>query len=312
MTAAPVRFSEGQLFRVITGERGIDTRPDASPQRCPKLRPGEVSCDGEWHEVGERKKTSGRCPLRLYRSERVRLAEALALCGYSRARDAMAFPVADALEQSIDLSRPLAGLADIPPALTELRRAGWGQGPHAVFYGTPGTVKTHAALVAYFDALWAGCDALWVLPQDLADVGHDLAAFDELTKMRARSRLEGWKRRPLLIIDDLGNYQSRETATAPGSTRAAAVLGELLDNSSRQRIVTSNLDAARMSAHPDIGPRAADRLFADRVIDCAACGGRGEERHGNQVFPCLKCSNGTFRLRALDVCLQGPSQRRGV
>ena len=56
MTAAPVRFSEGQLFRVITGERGIDTRPDASPQRCPKLRPGEVSCDGEWHEVGERKR----------------------------------------------------------------------------------------------------------------------------------------------------------------------------------------------------------------------------------------------------------------
>ena len=187
-----------------------------------------------------------------------------------------------------------------------------GAGPHAVFYGTPGTVKTHAALVAYFDALWAGCDALWVLPQDLADVGHDLAAFDELTKMRARSRLEGGSA-AAAHHRRLGQLpEPRDCDRAGQHAPRNAVLGELLDNSSRQRIVTSNLDAARMSAHPDIGPQAADRLFADRVIDCAACGGRGEERHGNQVFPCLKCSNGTFRLRALDVCLQGPSQRRGV
>ena len=79
-----------------------------------------------------------------------------------------------------------------------------------------------------------------------------------------------------------------------------------------RRIVTNNLDAARMSLIPDIGPQRADRLFADRVIDCAACGGQGEERHRNQVFPCLKCSNGTWSVcaRWMYAC-KGPSQRRG-
>ena len=68
-----------------------------------------------------------------------------------------------------------------------------------------------------------------------------------------------------------------------------------------------------MRRHPDIGERNADRLFADRIVDCGACGGRGHEVHGgNQTIPCLKCSGGTLKFRAIEVELDGPSQRRGV
>ena len=115
MTAARFDSARLKLFGVITGERAFAA--ERARSGVPSSAPGEASCDGEWHEVGERKDVRPPSAAPVLVRASVRLAEALAPGGYSRAWDAMAFPVADALEQSIDLSRPLAGLADIPPAL---------------------------------------------------------------------------------------------------------------------------------------------------------------------------------------------------
>ena len=62
----------------------VQTLPDA-PETCPAVKPSE-RCRNGWHELAIGVKP---CPMELYRSERKRLAQELALCGYGEARDEM-------------------------------------------------------------------------------------------------------------------------------------------------------------------------------------------------------------------------------
>ena len=66
----------------------VQTLPDA-PETCPAVKLGE-RCRHGWHELAVGVKP---CPMERYRSERKRLAQELALCGYGAERDEMKDPI---------------------------------------------------------------------------------------------------------------------------------------------------------------------------------------------------------------------------
>ena len=84
----------------------VQLQPD-KPETCPMAKPGE-RCRHGWHELESGVKP---CPLERYRSERKRLSQELALCGYGLERDEMRDPVGPALFKSVDPKRTRPRLA---------------------------------------------------------------------------------------------------------------------------------------------------------------------------------------------------------
>lgn len=343
----------GDLLARLRAKHAGDIASAPSDQpTCPALRPDEVVCasgmhslrlDAEWSgkavdgRTGETcgfvatgYKTARLCRLAGYHRERKRLSAQLVLCGYASGRDALRYPIGPTLLDLIDEKRPdeatgkpYAGLLKVKPTIRAILKTPWTDGGHVLILGSMGVVKSHALLSLYFSALWDGVPALWLCSGDLRDVAKDLSSFDEDKAREAQATIDAWKRRPLLFLDDLADQLSDLRASGGGTTKAAAVLCDLLNGSAQRRFISSNLQAGPASSgektkdgatipdglrqHPDIGPRATDRLFADRVIDCSVCRGTG----GAAGIPCEPCDGqACWRLPHIGIILSGPSQRR--
>lgn len=313
-----VQMSAARLLQVVTGGN-VEIVADTHGELCPALARDEADCNGSTHSLrGATNKAGRRCPLMRYRDERARLTEQLALCGYSQGRSSTHYPVGATLLRLIDPTRvdpktgqAYQGVSEVLPAIEELSCDGWGNGRHLILRGSMGTVKTHAALCVHFMALWNGLASTYLSNHDLRENARMLASRDDVAVMRARHLVAAWRRAPLLVIDDLGDYPSSEHPRAAGSTGMALQLGDILNGSTQQRVITTNLDRQKMADHCDIGPRAVDRIFGDRRVTCSACRGQAGTMLANQcMIECATCeSAGTLTLPTRDVHLHGPSQR---
>lgn len=244
----------------------IKLRPDQPRPECPRALPGE-ECQGDHHWHAD-SRTSRRCPLARYRSERARLANELALCGYQQTE---ADEVGAWLFKHIDPTRDAATLGEA--GVSELRavRKRWAairesraSGPqHVALIGGTGTAKTMLALSLYFAWLHDGDSCHWIeqgeLIRQAKNLHSGLAGVPEV----AESWLATVRRYKVLFLSDLGS-QRADKNDEPGSSVLANLLLRLLSSYSGRVIWDSNLDTDILKQHPDMGPRIVSRLCADR------------------------------------------------
>lgn len=281
------------------------TITEDSANTCPVLTDVSLRCDGSTHMAApdiRPRPPVVPCPLRRYRTERQRLAAALALCGYAEDRDAEKAPIGVTLFRLIDQNREVDGLraalkaAKGMPPRTRIELDPSQRDPmgivlavevdnwrgHFALTGTVGTAKTHILLAMYFSRLWEGQSAWWIPANDLRQVAKDRNSVREQEQEAADLQLRTWQARKLLIIDDLGDRLSDPRARDPGSTQVSALLTDLLNGTSAQVWWSSNLDADKLREHADVGPRAVSRLFADhRGVACkvVSIGGQDQRQH---------------------------------
>ncbi len=253
----------------------VTTLPD-SPETCPAVKPGE-RCRHGWHElaVGVRP-----CPMERYRSERKRLAQELALCGYGEARDEMKDPVGPALFRSVDPKRDAATLGAegvkelraVLERLDALRLAALHKPDHADYrrgqcnialIGSTGTAKTMLNFALYFAWLRRGLSCHWLEQGELIRQAKNLASGIEGLPESAQSWLASIKRYKILFLSDLA-AQKADKSTEPGTSPLANLLLTLLSSFSGRVVFDSNLNDLDLRKHPDIGVRIVSRLFADR------------------------------------------------
>lgn len=238
---------------------GIQVAEGPALPPCPVLGSDEDSCDGKTHTIVARRAVRP-CRLRGYREERQRLQAALRQCGYHDDSK----PVASTLLKAIDTDR--GGVRGLSAAVMEVRKF-CAPGPipaggHLAMTGDIGTAKTHLLLALYFAFQYRGVSAWWIGSSEIRDVARWMHSFAEEDQDQARIRLDGWRKRQYLFIDDLGDRVS-PGAKGPGSTNTAALMLDLLNGSESRLFFTSNLDDEELSKHPDYGPRVVSRLFAD-------------------------------------------------
>jgi len=299
MSEQTAKALEKILGKVEDAGGALDDTPS-----CPALRPDEIECSGgvhvlrpgtEWSgpfrdaKTGEiiklsfdKRPASRRCPMRFYHDERKRLAAQLGACGIPASRDMSMGGISTTLLRSIDQHRNVVGLKPALRATKDVLTDGWPGTGHVAIVGTVGTAKTHLLLALYFAALEAGTSSWWLTSDDLRRVAKDRDSFDSETQDRAETALRGWQQRKLLVIDDIGDRLSDPRAHDPGSSRVSALLLDLLNGSGVRLLWSSNLDEPKLAAHPDVGPRATSRLFADhkeKACRILNLGGEDQRQH---------------------------------
>lgn len=253
-------------------------------RRCPALREDEELCEGGAHPLRGVSKTSRECPLKRYRSERRRLAGQLAHCGYGEREDELEKPIGPALWKSIQPSRQdgVAKASDLRAALLAAkayRDRGWNAPGHLALVGDTGTVKSHLLFSMYFAALWDGVKALYLTTADLRTVAKDLESHTQRTSDDATARIATWCRYSVLVFDDIGDRLTDQRSRDGGSTKAAAVLLDVLNGHAGKHMLASNFDVDALREHPDVGHRQASRLFADhKSVACTLITLFGEDQ----------------------------------
>lgn len=241
----------------------VKLQPD-KPETCPMAKPGE-RCRHGWHE---RDRGASPCPLGRYRSERVRLTNELALCGYGPKETDEIGPW---LFRRVDPKRDAAtlgpsGVADLRAVLKrwgEIRKAS-AEGPqHVALIGGTGTAKTMLNLSLYFAWLHDGASCHWIEQGELIRHAKNLASGIEGLPESAQSWLSSIKRYKILFLSDLA-AQKADKSTEAGTSPLANLLLSLLSSFSGRVVFDSNLDSDKLRAHPDMGARIVSRLFADR------------------------------------------------
>lgn len=259
-------FSEG-LAQRLAAER--DAGKIAPPRTCPVLRDDEEGCVDGAHPIAGKRNSFRRCRLLAYRAERRRLSAQLALCGYPEHADEAELPIAAELWRGIDQGRAVKNLREELRRIAEYRRQGWDKAGHLALVGSMGVVKSHVLLSLYFDALWAGVSGWWLTMADLRQLAKELDSHNERIAHDAEYRLSGWQKRQLLVIDDIGDRLTDQRSRDGGSTKAAAVLLDLLNAHSGKRMFASNLNSDQLADHPDVGARTVSRLFGDHRVELA-------------------------------------------
>ena len=244
----------------------VQTLPD-SPETCPAIKPGE-RCRNGWHELASGVKT---CPMERYRSERKRLAQELALCGYGPERDEMSDDIGRVLFKSIDPRRDAAtlgaaGVKELRSVLLrvgELKQEGAAGQCNIALIGSTGTAKTMLNFALYFAWLRLGMSCHWLEQGELIRQAKNLASGIEGLPESAQSWLASIRRYKILFLSDLA-AQKADKSSEPGISPLANLLQALLNRYSGRLAWDSNLDADMLRRHPDVGPRIVSRLMADR------------------------------------------------
>lgn len=244
----------------------VQTLPD-SPETCPAVKPGE-RCRNGWHELASGVKL---CPMERYRSERKRLAQELALCGYSEARDEIRDDIGTVLFRSVDPKRDAAtlgaeGVKELRGVLRrvgELKQEGAAGRCNVALLGSTGTAKTMLNFALYFAWLRRGLSCHWLEQGELIRQAKNLASGIEGLPESAQSWLASIKRYKILFLSDLA-AQKADKSTEAGTSPLANLLLTLLSSFSGRVVFDSNLNDLDLRKHPDIGVRIVSRLFADR------------------------------------------------
>lgn len=271
----------------------VQMLPDAV-ETCPAVKPGE-RCRNGWHELTIGVKP---CPMERYRSERKRLAQELALCGYGEARDEMKDPIGPALFKSVDPRRDATTLGtegvkelrSVLERLDALRLAALHKPDHTDYrrgqcnialIGSTGTAKTMLNFALYFAWLRRGLSCHWIeqgeLIRQAKNLHSGLAGVPEI----AESWLATVRRYKVLFLSDLGSQRADKSQDG-GSSVLANLLLSLLNSFSGRLVWDCNLDAIQMRKHPDIGPRIYSRLCADRngaPMDLLVLDGADQRQH---------------------------------
>ena len=253
----------------------VQLQPD-KPETCPMAKAGE-RCRHGWHELASGVKP---CPMERYRSERKRLAQELALCGYGQERDEIKDPVGTALFKSVDPKRDAATLGaegvkelrSVLDKLAALQLAALHKPDHTDYrrgqcnialIGSTGTAKTMLNFALYFAWLRRGLSCHWLEQGELIRQAKNLASGIEGLPESAQSWLASIKRYKILFLSDLA-AQKADKSTEAGTSPLANLLLTLLSSFSGRVVFDSNLGADDLRKHPDMGARIVSRLFADR------------------------------------------------
>ena len=244
----------------------VQLQPD-KPETCPMAKPGE-RCRHGWHELESGVKP---CPLERYRSERKRLSQELALCGYGEARDEMSEDIGTVLFRSVDPKRDAAtlgaeGVKELRGVLRrvgEIKQEGATGRCNVALIGSTGTAKTMLNFALYFAWLRRGLSCHWLEQGELIRQAKNLASGIEGLPESAQSWLASIKRYKILFLSDLA-AQKADKSTEPGTSPLANLLLTLLSSFSGRVVFDSNLNDLDLRKHPDIGVRIVSRLFADR------------------------------------------------
>lgn len=259
----------------------VKLQPD-KPETCPMAKPGE-RCRHGWHE---RDRGASPCPLGRYRSERVRLTNELALCGYGpKETDEIGPWLYDCVNPARDSATlGAAGVANLRHVLARwkaIRLATAGGPQHVSLIGGTGTAKTMLSLSLYFAWLHDGASCHWIeqgeLIRQAKNLHSGLAGVPEI----AESWLATVRRYKVLFLSDLGSQRADKSAEG-GSSVLANLLLSLLNSFSGRLVWDCNLDAIQMRKHPDIGPRIYSRLCADRngaPMDLLVLDGADQRQH---------------------------------
>ncbi len=258
-------FSEGLALQLAADEAKGQLGPS---HNCPAILEDEEGCVRGSHPIRGQRNKWRDCRLNLYRAERKRLAAQLALCGYPEHEDEIQAPIGPALWASIDPKRKVANLRDEMKRASEYKRRGWQSAGHLALIGSTGVVKSHLIFALYFSALWDGVVGLYLTMSDLRQASKELDSHNERVSHDAEYRIKGWQKRKLLVFDDLGDrLTDQRMSREPGSTKAAALLLDVLNGHSGKRMFAANLDSDGLAEHPDIGARAVSRLFGDHRVE---------------------------------------------
>ena len=244
----------------------VQQMPNA-PETCPAVKPGE-RCRNGWHELASGVRP---CPMERYRSERKRLVQELALCGYGPERDEMADDVGRVLFKSVDPRRDAAtlgaaGVKELRSVLLrvgELKQEGAAGRCNIALIGSTGTAKTMLNFALYFAWLRLGMSCHWLEQGELIRQAKNLASGIEGLPESAQSWLASIRRYKILFLSDLA-AQKADKSTEAGTSPLANLLLSLLSSFSGRVVFDSNLDSDKLRAHPDMGARIVSRLFADR------------------------------------------------
>ncbi len=259
-------FSEGLALQLAANEANGQIGP---PRNCPAILEDEEGCIRGSHPIRGQKNRVRDCRLNLYRSERKRLAAQLSLCGYPEHEDEIQVPIGPALWSSIDPKRKVQNLREELKRASEYKRRGWQSAGHLALIGDTGTVKSHIIFALYFSALWDGISGWYLTMGDLRQASKELDSHSERVAHDAEYRVRGWRKRKLLVFDDLGDrLTDQRMSREPGSTKAAALLLDILNGHSGKRMFAANLDSDALAEHPDVGARAVSRLFGDHRVEC--------------------------------------------
>ena len=241
----------------------VQTLPDA-PETCPAVKPGE-RCRNGWHELAVGVKP---CPMERYRSERKRLTQELALCGYGQERTD---PVGPALFAAVNPERDadtlgkdgVTALRSVLARWKKLRHEGAGGRQHVSLIGGTGTAKTMLNMSLYFAWLYDGQSCHWIEQDELIRQAKNMHSGILGLPEIAESWRATMQRYRVIFLSDLGAQRADKTAE-PGTSPLANLLQSLLNRFSGRLVWDSNLDADILRRHPDIGPRIVSRLMADR------------------------------------------------
>lgn len=262
----------------------VQLKPDAARIPCPRANLGE-ECEAD-HHWNASTRSGRRCPLARYRSERARLTNELALCGYGPKQTELIGPW---LFERVNPARDAAtlgaaGVANLRQVLARWKaiRLASADGPqHVSLIGNTGTAKTMLSLSLYFAWLHDGASCHWIeqgeLIKQAKNLHSGLAGFPEV----AESWLATVRRYKVLFLSDLGS-QRADKSQEGGSSVLANLLLSLLNSFSGRLVWDSNLDADKMRPHPDIGPRVYSRLCADRngaPVDLLVLDGADQRQH---------------------------------
>ena len=262
----------------------VQLKPDAARIPCPRANLGE-ECEAD-HHWNASTRSGRRCPLARYRSERARLTNELALCGYGPKQTELIGPW---LFERVNPARDAAtlgaaGVANLRQVLARWKaiRLASADGPqHVSLIGNTGTAKTMLSLSLYFAWLHDGASCHWIeqgeLIKQAKNLHSGLAGFPEV----AESWLATVRRYKVLFLSDLGS-QRADKSQEGGSSVLANLLLSLLNSFSGRLVWDSNLDADKMRPHPDIRPRVYSRLCADRngaPVDLLVLDGADQRQH---------------------------------
>jgi hypothetical protein len=241
---------------------------EVAPAACSELSGAEVECVGGMHYTGPRT-VSRSCPeaqRAAVRSripaEATRLAGLLKKAGYERMGPTDQRDIGRVLRHCLQPRPEVEGLSTMLRMLDVCASKPLER--NVMLQGALGLGKTTAQLCLYFSQLQLGVSSRFLTSSDLRAVAVRRASADQETADEAERQLQLWQRARVLVWSDIGDKDEHDRNFRP-------TVQDLLENFGGVLLGSTNLGQEELAAHPNIGPRAADRMFADHNTMPAIC-----------------------------------------